>query len=392
MKKIFTLVIAALGAVGATAQTLPGLSDIITEQPEGTLYKDVNHYFEGAYTSGADYLVYDYLGDGYLSDIVKADDGSLFIKNPFGFFQYGDIWIKAVKGEGNTYEVHMPQAVYDNEGGDDAILYAWRYVKNGESTYATKDAASQVVEFELRGDSLVKVGAQDAFIGLGTADGYFYGYGDTVSIYNKVKEAVPVPVDATKAVSYTMSYNNASEVASQKTVSVVFEGDKVFFGGFDESQPDLWFAGTLNGDQLLLDRFTYMGIDRSNTTYGSGHMYIYAFGWGAFKDADGNDKYGLYDVEQPTLHYDAATHTFSTDELTLAVNRGHNYYPYVYYAKPTLQPASSTSLNNVAAAAGVSTKYYDLAGRAIQRPAKGVFVKTTTTAEGVTTAKKVVVE
>ena len=26
---------------------LPGLSSIISSQPEGTLYKDLNHYFEG---------------------------------------------------------------------------------------------------------------------------------------------------------------------------------------------------------------------------------------------------------------------------------------------------------------------------------------------------------
>lgn len=77
-------------------------------------------------------------------------------------------------------------AVYDNVGDkQDPILYAWRYVKNSEGSedYAAVDAASQVVKFELRNDSLVNVGAKDAFIGLGSADGYFYGYGDTVSIY-----------------------------------------------------------------------------------------------------------------------------------------------------------------------------------------------------------------
>ena len=70
----------------------------------------------------------------------------------------------------------MPQAVYDNEGDkQDPILYAWRYVKNSEGSeeYAAVDAASQVVKFELRNDSLVKVGEKDAFIGLGAANGYF---------------------------------------------------------------------------------------------------------------------------------------------------------------------------------------------------------------------------
>lgn len=112
----------------------------------------------------------------------------------------------------------MPQAVYDNVGDkQDPILYAWRYVKNSEGSkeYAAVDAASQVVKFELRNDSLVKVGAKDAFIGLGSADGYFYGYGDTVSIYNKVKDAAPVPADASKAVKYKVSYSTATNCSSQ---------------------------------------------------------------------------------------------------------------------------------------------------------------------------------
>lgn len=186
MKKIFTLLAVAFATLGASAQTLPGLDDVIKTQPEGTLHKDLNHYFEGAYVNATDNLIYDHLGDGYLSDIVEAADGSLYIKNPFGFFTHGDIWVKAVKGEGNTYEVRMPQAVYDNEGdAQDPVLYAWRYIRQGtgSETYAVKDAASQVVKFEMRNDSLVKVGETNAFIGLGAADGYFYGYGDTVSIY-----------------------------------------------------------------------------------------------------------------------------------------------------------------------------------------------------------------
>ena len=109
-------------------------------------------------------------------------------------------------------------AVYDNVGDkQDPILYAWRYVKNSEGSedYAAVDAASQVVKFELRNDSLVNVGAKDAFIGLGSADGYFYGYGDTVSIYNKVKDAAPIPADASKAVKYKVSYSTATNCSSQ---------------------------------------------------------------------------------------------------------------------------------------------------------------------------------
>ena len=73
-----------LPAVQKAEAGLPGLSSIISSQPEGTLYKDLNHYFEGCYTS-SDELIYDYLGDGYVSDIVEDSEGNLYIKNPFGF-------------------------------------------------------------------------------------------------------------------------------------------------------------------------------------------------------------------------------------------------------------------------------------------------------------------
>lgn len=45
-----------------------------------------------------------------------------------------------------------------------------------------------------------------------------------------------------------------------------------------------------------------MGIDRDNATYGTGHMYLYPFGWGKFTGAEG-EKYGLYEIENPAFVY-----------------------------------------------------------------------------------------
>lgn len=136
-----------LPAVQKAEAGLPGLSSIISSQPEGTLYKDLNHYFEGCYASSDGYI-YDYLGDGYVSDIVEDSEGNLYIKNPFGFLNMdAEIWVKATKAADGKYNVELPQAVYDNTGGDDPILYAWRYIKDDSENYATKDAKSQVVSF-----------------------------------------------------------------------------------------------------------------------------------------------------------------------------------------------------------------------------------------------------
>lgn len=66
MKKIFTLLAVAFATIGASAQTLPSLADIIKTQPEGTLHKDLNHYFEGAYVNKSDGFIYDHLGDGHV--------------------------------------------------------------------------------------------------------------------------------------------------------------------------------------------------------------------------------------------------------------------------------------------------------------------------------------
>ena len=45
-----------LPAVQKAEAGLPGLSSIISSQPEGTLYKDLNHYFEGCYASSDGYI------------------------------------------------------------------------------------------------------------------------------------------------------------------------------------------------------------------------------------------------------------------------------------------------------------------------------------------------
>lgn len=372
---------------------LPGLSSIISSQPEGALYKDLNHYFEGCYASSDGYI-YDYLGDGYVSDIVEDSEGNLYIKNPFGFLNMdAEIWVKATKAGDGKYNVELPQAVYDNTGGYDPILYAWRYIKDDSENYATKDAKSQVVSFELRNDSLIKVGDDKAFIGLGAADGYFYGYGDTVCVYNKIKDAAPVPADVSKAVDYKVTYNDATDTSTGKDISVVFEGNEVFFGGLDDTQPDLWFSGTIEGDRLMLKKWQYMGVDRKNTTYALGqpsHMYLYPFGWGNFTDDAGNEKYGLYEVESPSLAYDAVTKTFSTDELTLAINRGHHYYPFVYYSKPKFVPASAAGVEGIEAEEEGVVTYTDLAGRRVERPTKGVYVRTVKTKDGKVKTDKMV--
>lgn len=382
-----------LPAVQKAEAGLPGLSSIISSQPEGTLYKDLNHYFEGCYTS-SDELIYDYLGDGYVSDIVEDSEGNLYIKNPFGFLNMdAEIWVKATKAADGKYNVELPQAVYDNAGGNDPILYAWRYIKDESDNYATKDAKSQVVSFELRNDSLVKVGDSKAFIGLGAADGYFYGYGDTVSIYNKIKDAAPVPADKSKAVAYKVIYNDATDTSTGMDISVVFEGNEVFFGGLDDTQPDLWFSGTIEGDRLMLKKWQYMGVDRKNTTYALGqpsHMYLYPFGWGYFTDETGNEKYGLYEVESPSLAYDAVTKTFSTDELTLAINRGHHYYPFVYYTKPKFVPASAAGVEGIETEEEGVVTYTDLAGHRVERPTKGVYVRTVKTKDGKVRTDKMV--
>ena len=44
MKKIFTLLAVAFATLGASAQTLPGLDDIIKTQPEGTLHPKIRNY------------------------------------------------------------------------------------------------------------------------------------------------------------------------------------------------------------------------------------------------------------------------------------------------------------------------------------------------------------
>ena len=219
-------------------------------------------------------------------------------------------------------------------------------------------------------------------------------YLSSLSVFGAIREQpVRKPTQDNPWVYVFFIVTESTEIYTGKDISVVFEGNEVFFGGLDDTQPDLWFSGTIEGDRLMLKKWQYMGVDRKNTTYALGqpsHMYLYPFGWGYFTDDAGNEKFGLYEVESPSLAYDAATKTFSTDELTLAINRGHHYYPFVYYTKPKFVPASAAGVESIEAEEEGVVTYTDLAGRRVERPTKGVYVRTVRGKDGKVRTDKIV--
>lgn len=329
----------------AKADDLP--TEVITEQPTGTLMKNLNRYAFG-YMQFYGYTFYTEM-DGYTSDVVKSDDGkTIYIKDPFSTI-ITDSWIKGTKGEGDTIEVKLPQLVFEEvDEGKTYRYYAYKMVlgemeEDGE-TYQTfvKDSTSQTVKFVMRNDSIIKVG--DELLGLANEAGIWGGYGDDVSVISKVTAPIYKPSEGSVAKQCLMTYKELGDEGLSDgapiLVNLVTEGNDIFIGGLDSNDPNLWVKGTLNGNKAVFTKDSYLGVDTVNSV----HIYFMpassTLSYNAiYEDYEWNTEF----VDKIEFDYDAAAGTLkSTGHF--ALNQGVNtLFTRGYYAEPNIMPWTETA-------------------------------------------------
>ena len=86
--------------------------DLIVEQPEGKVYKNLYSYAEGFYSMWG--VIFDGKKDGVARDLVIADDGTFYIQNPMTFFPTNS-WIKGHRTVGDTVVVKLPQIIPNSQ-------------------------------------------------------------------------------------------------------------------------------------------------------------------------------------------------------------------------------------------------------------------------------------
>lgn len=256
---------------------LPPVSDIISTQPEGTLYKNMLRSY-----NGFDYGI-ERKYDSYAGDIVVSSDGKkLYMKNPMLCFSTG--WIVGdLDAEGNV-EFKFPQVIYnqtqDASGAAYELTgYAWKMINDTENKKFMLDEASQTVKFKWADNKLTQVNPDDV-IGMGNESGTWMGYATWENQFSVITATPVQPAASLKATTYTMTYvdpvsDNASEGEQTGTteVSVIFDGSDVYLGKF---YTNCWIKGTLAGNKITFPARQYLGMESLGENINL-HEYMLAF-------------------------------------------------------------------------------------------------------------------
>lgn len=307
-------------------------TEMITEQPAGTLYKNM---YRWSYTIGT-FWGYIYMTevDGIADDVVIADDGSFYLKNPLSAVAT-DTWLKGKKGQGDTIEVEFPQYIYSEDYyGTTYDYYLWKLVEktyeiDGE-TYAdyVPDSLSQVVKFTWRNDSLVKV--SDGIIGICDADTLWAGYADEQIELAKFDEPTVTPSANATVQTYSITYPYNDLLEDSYIIKVAKEGNDIYLGGLHQNMPDAWVKGTLKDGKVTFGA-QYLGVDTVTLAH--------AFFEPAHQDSvyepyiiDGED-YGYWytDItlaDSIAFDYDATTGIMTTDSMMI-INQGNKIQNYM---------------------------------------------------------------
>lgn len=257
-------------AASTAGETLLDPSELITEQPDGTLYDKLYRFTEG-YAVDED-VARQMMVDGSLAEMVKSADGHFYLKNPVSGFTTNS-WLKGVQADGDTVEFKLPQVVYrlkytgDDGEEQEQVVYAWKMVPKPGTGTMMKDK-SQTMKFVWRNDSLIKTSEDPSeMLALGNDQGEWFGYGDTVSVFNNVKEGISRPKSTDGAKTYLMqySYYNYNEQAwldVNTYAELVEDGNDVYLSGFNGY--DSWIKGKRDGNKITFDQDQYLGIDAAN--------------------------------------------------------------------------------------------------------------------------------
>ncbi len=247
--------VAANGAAKAPLR-LPDASQIISEQPEGTLYKNMYRKAEGLDNG------YEKTYEGYADDVVVSkDQKKLYIKTPFPSYYTG--WIVGDLDESGIVTFKFPQVVYHQQAGEATGLnelteYAWKIVLDNVNWKVYLDKTTQEVKFKWEDNKLTQLNPDDV-IGMADANGMFAGYASYGNEYSVMTEQPVKPADVLAAKTYKMTYTDyATQQAASKSVQLIFDGNDVYMGRFYNNY---WIKGTKDGDKISFPRNQYLGLE-----------------------------------------------------------------------------------------------------------------------------------
>lgn len=331
--------------------------NIIYDQPAGTLKHNLYGVHSGFYVMNNEAKISE--NDGMADDVVFAEDGSVYFKNPLCNLTT-NTWLKGtLNTEGNLITVELPQAIYYQEKDpelDTEELTGYiakmnmTFDESGDPTYVA-DTVDTNVQFSYENGviTLVNDNSYETILGLTDEDGSWYGYGDYAKSYEELSDAVVTPPAAAlaSAKEYKMIFVGDDDDETAVTydgtvVKLIKDGDDIYLSDLGGKDDGVYIKGTVADNKLTIPSYQYLGVPEGSLYHLFGDAFTwsktYWEGWGYIESTDvAND--GM------ALDYDADTDTYTTNEdKILGINYGKNdVYTAVEYKKPVLSPYVSVN-------------------------------------------------
>lgn len=342
--------------VRAAAAKSPAAT-IIYDQPTGTLKHNLYGVHAGFYVMNDNAKATE--NDGMADDIVFAEDGIVYFKNPFSNLTT-DTWLKGtLNADGNRITVELPQAIYYQEkdaelGTEELTAYAAKMNmeedESGDLTFvADTQDPNMYFSYEDGVITLINDNSYETILGLAEADGSWLGYGDYAKSYEELTDEVVTPSAAalSTAKDYKMIFVGDDDDADAVTyngavVKLLKDGNDVYLSDLGGENDGIYIKGTLADGKLTIPSYQYLGVPEGSLFHLFGDALTwsktYWEGWGYMENCD-------VATDGMTLDYDDATDTYTTTEdKILAINYGKNdIYTAVEYKKPVLSPYVSVN-------------------------------------------------
>ena len=313
-----------------TEATAPTQTEIVTTRPAGELTQMSRSSF-GYYTFWG--MVLGAQDAGLAVDVIKGDDGKVWFNMPFSQFPLYDCYFYGIQ-DGNVITIPGGQPVYQEADYDDPSLMVNYYLCNMEFVITDEEEQSgwmypaADIDYKLivNEDGTLESADPEALLGLAAWDdeiGYdWVGYGDYAMTYENVTAK---PLEAPDAAAEPWACINEAS-GSGYFVNVAKEGDAIYLQGLYSGLPEAWVKLDVVGQQAIMARDQYLGIDPSTVHF----VYASAATTEEVWDPDYEEYVTTYvAAENLAFEYDAENNVLASNGTFIVTPEQGDFYLYV---------------------------------------------------------------
>ena len=330
--------------------------------------------------------------DAYIGmEMIYDNDGeTVWLKNIAPIVSAGmDFWVKGKLVDGGTrILVQAGQAVSGSYA-----LYTLSYTTEEGVTQPTR-ISGEAIPYTIDGDRISLDLPADGSVAVGTAmlsgsQAYLGDAGMFGTEFQPMEQERTVQPAGLETEDYVMTYTYIDGGESRLSVKVGFDGTDMYIGGLFDN----YMEGNFNSPETAWIKGTF---DGNKAVFKPGQLIMHAFYWyylQPFRPVEYNGATYYESIEELTFTYNEATRTFTCGDILAAeiYNTFNNavYFPYI---SPTLAPAVTSGISRVDAEPQgevVKTEYYTLSGMKVDKPQRGIYIKTMTYADGTRRSVKV---